>query len=180
MTALSRTQSELLDRLRVLTASRNRIAQEQEAWEQWVINTRAEFQAQQKQVQEEEVEVWKQIDSLDENGDRKPVTLSFDTKKRIIRWDGGQIRLGRISFCIVKTLYDADGCEITKTDLEEQVWGAKIDETIRSVIYKLEREKLAPCHFPYVIVSRKCNGWVSDNLQLRMEPTVGYQLIPRE
>jgi len=122
----------------------------------------------------------KQWDALDENGEREAAKLVFDNVKWIIRWDGGQIRLGRKSFRVVQVLYEADEQQITRTDLEEEVWGEITDDVFRVAMYRLERQKLAPCHFPYAIVAEKCQGWVSDDFKRTMQSTDGYKLIPRK
>jgi len=190
MTALSLAQREIVDERRLINAERKRTADEQAKLLTWFNDEQARLLARftdecaklvsrNKELTEKDETLQERWQALSDVRELASVPLAFDTKKRIIRWDKGQIRLGRISFSIVKVLYDADGQELTKTDLEEKVWGEIFDETFRSVMYKLERQKLAPCYFPYIIVSAKCNGWIFDGAERRMEQTDGYRLIPR-
>jgi hypothetical protein len=176
MTALSLTQPEIIDRLRVNSAVGNRIADEKarlRTEERRIADAMAKLRIEAQRIADEQMKVsleeaahfaketklrtW--LHELNENGAITPVALDFDSDGRTIRWGHGCcLKLGSIPCKFVKTLYFADEQQMTMTDVEEKVWGEAEDATIQQTASTLRRI-LAENDFPYTIVNIINRQW---------------------
>jgi len=162
MTAFSLTQPEIIDRLRVHSAVGNRIAEEKarlHVEEQRIADAMAKLRAEEAAYYAKEIKLRTWLHELNENGAITPVALDFDPDGRHIRWGNGCcVKLGGIPCRFIKTLYFADGQQMTMTDVEEQVWGDGADGTIQTTATNL-RKALAEHDFPYTIVNILNRQW---------------------
>jgi molybdopterin converting factor small subunit len=188
MTAFSLTQPEILDRLRVHAAIGIRIADEKANLcieEQRIDDAIAKLRTEAQRIAEEKAKktaeeaVWSAqetklrtwLHELNENGAITPVPLEFASDGRTIRWADGAVKLGSTPCKFVKTLYFAEGQQMTATDIEEKVWGEAEDATLQQTASNLRRT-LAENNFPYTIVNRIRREW-----QEPENPRVNEQLV---
>jgi DNA-binding response OmpR family regulator len=175
MTAVSLTQPEIIDRLRVNFAIWDRIADkkanlraeeqrieyaraELRAAEQRLADTKAELSTEEGALLAKEAKLRTWLHELNENGAITPVPLDFDPDGKTIRWAGGQVKLGSLPCKFVKTLYFADGQQMAMTDVEGRVWGEAEDATIQQTASSLRRT-LAENDFPYSVVNVLNKQW---------------------
>jgi len=176
MTALSLTQPEIIDRLRVNAAIGNRIADEKaklRVEEQRIADAMAKLRIEAQRIADEQMKMsleeaayfakeirlrtW--LHELNESGAIAPVALDFDPDGRTIRWGSGCcVKLGSTPCKFVKALYFAAEQQMTMTDIEEQVWGEAEDATIQQTASNL-RKTLADSVFPYTIVNIISQQW---------------------
>jgi hypothetical protein len=99
------------------------------------------------------------LHELNENGAITLVALDFDPDGRTIRWGNGcRVKLGSTPCRFVKTLYFAEGQQMTMTDVEEKVWGEGADGTIQTTATNL-RKALAENDFPYTVINISNKRW---------------------
>ena len=153
---------EILDRLRVNYAERNRLA-------------------------DEEASLWSMLQTL-QSGKVAPVPLVFDPDRQTIRWDGGSVHLGWKPCRIVKALYFAKKRRLLITTLEARAWGKNGNpksNTVRQTLFRLKNALQAE-HFPYEIVSVYCkaqnietkNRITGATYQFSQPAISGYKLVP--
>jgi hypothetical protein len=190
MTAVSLTQPEILDRLRVHAAIGVRIADakaklciEEQRIDDAIATLRAEAQriAEEKAKKTAEEAAWSAqeiklrtwLHELYEHGAIAPVPLEFASDGRTIRWENGAVKLGSTPCKFVKALYFAEGQQMTATNLEEKVWGEAEDATLQQTASNLRRT-LAENNFPYTVVNRISREWQEpENLRIN-----GQLVIP--
>ena len=96
---------------------------------------------------------------MNENGAITPIAIEFVSDGKTIRWGNGCIiKLGINPWMFLKTLYFADGQQMTVTEVEEKVWGEGADGTIQTTATNL-RKILAENNFPYTIVNIINREW---------------------
>ena len=175
MTAFSLTQPEIIDRLRIISANWERIANEKaklQIEERRIVEAMAKLRAEAQRIAEKQAEVsteeaayfakevklraW--LHELNENGAITPIPLEFAPDGRTILWAGGQVKLGSTPCRFVKALYFAEEQQMTMTDIEEKVWGEAEDATIQQTASTLRRT-LADNDFPYTIVNIISQQW---------------------
>jgi len=175
MTAFSLTQPEIIDRLRIISANWERIANEKaklQIEERRIVEAMAKLRAEAQRIAEKQAEVsteeaayfakevklrtW--LRELNENGAITPIPLEFAPDGRTILWAGGRVKLGSTPCRFVKALYFAEEQQMTMTDIEEKVWGEAEDATIQQTASTLRRT-LADNDFPYTIVNIISQQW---------------------
>ena len=82
--------------------------------------------------------------------------LTFEPKRRIIRWNGGDIRLGKKGYKFIESLYFAKKRRLKIPTLEYKVWGEKVinRNTFRRFTHDLST-LLEKAKFPYRLIPAK-------------------------
>jgi len=173
---LQTEEQRIVDAMAKLRTEEQRIADEKaklQAEEQRIADEKAKLRVESQRIADEQMKVsleeaahfaketklrtW--LHELNENGAITPVALDFEPDGRTIRWGRGcSVKLGSTPCRFVRTLYFAEGQQMTMTDLEETVWGEGADGTIQTTATNL-RKTLADCDFPYTIVNIINRQW---------------------
>jgi len=179
MTSVALAQSEIFDRLRVNHAERQRIA---DAQTQLAIENAA--------LLAEETELLARLQELNEGSMATTVPLAFDDTRRMLRWAGGEVRLGKKPYRFVKVLYFAKEWRLHLTTLEKRVWGKRSTPksgTVKVMVCRLEKT-LRMVKFPYRIVHVNYKGHVlrtqnritGQIYTARQVEVAGYKLVKRK
>ena len=154
MTALTLAQSEIFDRLQVNLAELDAIAADRAKRLEAFMEAERQAQAREAALRKQNDDWQGKLRELTITGEIPPITLAFDDAERLIRWAGGEVRLGKKAYLFVKTLYQANGQKLPVSIADAKVWGKSgvSRGAVRTRDWRIRRT-LRKAIFPYRIVS---------------------------
>ena len=159
MTTLTLAQSEIFDRLRVNLAELDGIAADRAKRLETFMEAEGQAQAREAMLRKQNDDLQIKLRELTVNSEIPPVSLAFYDTERLVRWAGGEIRLGKKPYRFVQALYRTSKKRMTVDNLIVKVWGnvgmTLSSKTIRSTVSQL-KTTLQNAKFPYQIIKAQC------------------------